>query len=116
MKKSIMKRWVKALRSGKYKKGKFGLRRGDTFCCLGVLCDLSKQSTWDKYGFYDNYDTVLPTSVQEWAGMQTDKGEIDARRNLVMLNDGNYKNGNQTQKPWSFKRIADYIEKNWEQL
>lgn len=47
MKQAIMKRWVKALRSRKYKQGR-GCLRGrnnhnvatNNFCCLGVLCDL----------------------------------------------------------------------------
>ncbi len=36
------KRWVEALRSGKYVQGRGGLRdnKNNTYCCLGVLCDL----------------------------------------------------------------------------
>ena len=47
MKQAIMTRWVKALRSGKYKQTREQLREADkedqptnAFCCLGVLCDL----------------------------------------------------------------------------
>lgn len=44
MKKSIKKKWVAALRSGKYKQGKRALVAGrgkaSTYCCLGVLCDI----------------------------------------------------------------------------
>ena len=35
------KKWVRALRSGKYKQGREWLRAGDTFCCLGVACELA---------------------------------------------------------------------------
>jgi hypothetical protein len=47
IKQAIMKRWVKALRSGKYRQTREQLRAADAegqptdgFCCLGVLCDL----------------------------------------------------------------------------
>lgn len=47
MKQAIMKRWVKALRSGKYRQTRGALRSrnkqnvaANNFCCLGVLCDL----------------------------------------------------------------------------
>ena len=44
MNKAYKEKWVKALRSGKYKQTKGQLVRecGDdkTYCCLGVLCDL----------------------------------------------------------------------------
>ena len=40
MKKEIADKWVEALRSGKYKQGKSALKKDDSFCCLGVLCDI----------------------------------------------------------------------------
>lgn len=45
MKQNIMKKWVKALRSGKYKQGYGTLKQYNGFeevyhCCLGVLCEL----------------------------------------------------------------------------
>lgn len=40
----IKKKWVKALRSGKYNQCDGQLRQGDTFCCLGVLCDLHRKA------------------------------------------------------------------------
>jgi hypothetical protein len=40
----IKQEWLAELRSGKYRQGKNALRRrgasGDTFCCLGVLCNI----------------------------------------------------------------------------
>jgi len=98
MKKNIMNKWVKALRSGKYKQcreklcsvdGKTG---EESFCCLGVLTDLYLQDrkrqkkgqgiesfrTYTKedmdhdFSFskweVDGEDGVLPPEVAKWAG------------------------------------------------
>lgn len=40
------KRWVKALRSGKYTQERGYLRTENGFCCLGVLCDIQKKGKW----------------------------------------------------------------------
>lgn len=42
-------KWVTALRSGEYTQGRGGLRINDTFCCLGVLCDLIDPTKWTSY-------------------------------------------------------------------
>lgn len=77
MKARIKKLWIKALRSGKYEQGKGALRVNDAFCCLGVLCDLHahafkkrwKKDSADGDYSYDGDDSVLPKSVQQWAGI-----------------------------------------------
>ena len=38
--------WIQKLKSGEYKQGKYYLRCGDEYCCLGVLCDLFDSSKW----------------------------------------------------------------------
>lgn len=43
----VMKRWIKALRSGEYKQGRGCLRTDNNeFCCLGVLCDVVNPNSW----------------------------------------------------------------------
>src|SRR6478752_3145258 len=44
MDKKLKAEWLAALRSGKYKQGQGGLHNpdGDTYCCLGVLCDVAR--------------------------------------------------------------------------
>lgn len=37
--------WVQALRSGRYVQTRNVLRDGNTFCCLGVLCNLYREAT-----------------------------------------------------------------------
>lgn len=41
-----VRKWIRALRSGKYAQGTSYLRRADKFCCLGVACDLVMPDAW----------------------------------------------------------------------
>lgn len=109
MKKSVMQKWVKALRSGKYKQGKHQLRDSDNnYCCLGVLCEISGKK-------YDGEDLFEPHEVASFAGFKdlgthylkkgykTRQGKAHS---LVELNDWGL----------SFKQIANIIEKNYKDL
>lgn len=60
----VKKRWLEALRSGKYSQGKGALRSPEGFCCLGVLCDALDPSQWDGCD-YDSEMLVLPAAVVE---------------------------------------------------
>lgn len=132
--------WLGALRSGKYKQARKALRAGpsildstgeennESFCCLGVLCDLAVQDgvlpvprkdgtgTWIYGGDFwdegeDRYDddgswAALPRRVQDWAGISGSDpviwAERDTYRNnsLAEINDAGA----------SFDLIADLIE------
>ncbi len=125
MKKDIAKKWIKALRSGKYKQGRDKLRtKNNEFCCLGVLCNLHAQAHPDfaarqrNPSSYDGNDATLGLNVRNWAGLKTtdgdfDRGEVDGAprdslsTSLIDLNDA---------EMWNFKRIATFIEKNWKAL
>lgn len=52
MNSELKKKWVEALRSGKYKQGKRVLKEKiagvEHYCCLGVLCDVDNKSLWEK--------------------------------------------------------------------
>lgn len=135
MKKDIAKLWTKALRSGKYKKGKFTLRNhDDSFCCLGVLCDLYNKEQKKKkkktlkvtklntmvdgkcYSYSGNTD-YLPAVVKNWAGLKTNKGELASLDDeysdyitLAALNDGDYGPAK------SFKQIAKIIDTKVDEL
>ena len=112
MKKSIANKWIKALRSGKYKQTTSVLRNLDGFCCLGVLCDISERGKWKRakggkvFVFNDWYDKTMPNEVIEWAGMNNGFGLLPDT-SLTDLNDHEGK---------SFDEIADVIEKNWNVL
>src|SRR4051812_19674656 len=89
----IKKQWVAALRSGEFKQGKAALRNGDTFCCLGVLCELHRRANggeWerneeDDFLYHDNR-SFLPEDVWEWAGL-VDNNPVVARTSLTGRND-----------------------------
>ena len=123
MKKSIMKKWVAALRSGKYTQARGQLRKTEGFCCLGVLCDLRPQTRWTKRlggrdklklrsGNNSRSISMLPNVVQKWAGMKSLGGKLPGaqlvtRGYLWQLNDIDKMN---------FNEIADVIEKEWKTL
>ena len=49
------KKWVAALRSGKFKQGKKQLKANNKFCCLGVACELFKDDVSGKWTTPDSY-------------------------------------------------------------
>ncbi len=67
MKADLRERWIEALNSGEYKQGKKGLRLANgSYCCLGVLCDISGLGEWDEGTSY--WDYTVP-GVGASAGM-----------------------------------------------
>jgi hypothetical protein len=115
MNKNIMKKWVKALRSGKYRKTSRKLCRitkngNKSWCCLGVLTDLYNKE--HKKHQVSVEGGLLPNKVEQWSGMCSWGGKLHyngASTALTNLNDC-------TKSKRSFSRMADIIEKNWEQL
>lgn len=55
------KKWVKALRSGKYEQTTGRLTRDGKYCCLGVACDVSGLGKWEYGGAFgaDLYRTKM---------------------------------------------------------
>lgn len=105
MKKEIAKKWVRALRSKKYRQAKGVLKTKTksgavSHCCLGVLCELYQQArkkvkkplleTDDFSARHADMDlpktnrvfefagdaTVLPPPVLRWAGVEDDTGSF----------------------------------------
>ncbi len=116
MKKEIANAWIAALRSGEYRQGKGVLRRNNSFCCLGVLCELARKENIVKGSIsigsdlyrYNDQVYLIPEKVRKWADLRDDTGERGKRKvSLATLNDSS---------KYSFKRIADVIEKEWETL
>lgn len=90
MDKKLKAKWVKALRSGKYKQGMQALYQEGSYCCLGVLSCIAtgkrgRAGAYSAKGGYDLADKVL--------------GDAKSQR-LQTMNDGGC----------TFTEIADYIE------
>ncbi len=133
MKKDIAEKWVAALRSGRYTQLQGYLGQGDTQrCCLGVLCDLMPdvevvEGTMEAGGMrltvrkYDGLDKVLPYTVREWAGLQ-DNSAVPYKKEIeeaaqVNIGEEFYENlAEANDRGVTFAEIADWIEKNYEQL
>jgi hypothetical protein len=101
-------KWVDALRSGKYQQAQGHLRNGDSFCCLGVACDISGIGTWTESGYsinhYGSYK-LLPKEVRNWLGLKDISGSYGATH-LAWEND----------QGKTFEQIADLIEANADEL
>lgn len=119
MDKNLKRRWIKALRSGKYPKGKEALhilgatRKEDTFCCLGVLAQLAvkdgiiepkldKESKVARYGTTDHDGTFLPAKICKWAGIP--------RHSLGKIDDPQYLLADQNDHCDSFEEVIPLIE------
>lgn len=106
MREDVKKLWVEALRSGKYQQGTGCLRMDDTFCCLGVLCDLHAKETggkWDDRNEYLDCSGILPSRVRDWAGL--DQRDPFAGDTIPLT-------GHNDRLLKTFPEIADLIEKH----
>jgi hypothetical protein len=117
--KTNIRKWVKALRSKKYKQGRLNLHNKDnTFCCLGVACELSVPGWWkltpdevEVSSWIHAQNQYLPTPVMKWLGLDSANPMVSEKmanmvseKSLTELND---------DLEYSFDEIADLIEKEW---
>jgi hypothetical protein len=109
MNKDVAKKWVDALRSGEYRQARAVLRDGDSFCCLGVLCDLYRLEhggEWKQYGAFMLPDgtSIRPSDVPnggkvaKWIGF---RHHVNASKYASLNDTGN-----------SFSGIASVIERD----
>src|ERR1700745_3372206 len=122
MKPELKKRWTDALRSGDYEQGSHALHKDNSFCCLGVSCEVFKEDlklevTYEvqesgtiRY-FYDGKSTFLPPKVVDLLEIR-DAGELKwpirsprgtSDRFLSVLNDHGL----------TFIEIADIIDEQF---
>ncbi len=82
MNKQVKKKWIKALKSGKYKQTKGHLKDETGHCCLGVLCDIyakERKKGFDTciytkdhvIGSEGRRDETLPVKIVQWAELET---------------------------------------------
>ncbi len=100
MKADLKRKWVEALRSGKYKQGFAELRGAHGFCCLGVLADIQGVDWKHSYPSASRSSELL---CDEYAGGLSARSQT----NLATMNDGD-----DGEVGMSFPEIADWIEEN----
>lgn len=113
------KKWVEALRSGKYKQTRRSLHDDNGFCCLGVACAVAVENgldlqvrQQDAYTLYNGNLNFLPHQVTEWLGL-TDGGgayedEAPNPANVYRPIPALYKLNDEMD--YNFEQIADVIE------
>lgn len=142
MRKEVMKKWVKALRSGKFKQGQgtlkqFNKKGQEQHCCLGVLCELynetmkkNKKKTLPEkvcdndrdfsYGYcrFGGKKEDLPKEVKDWSGIKNSLGRFEITKTdedgIEDYEVETLADLNDLGK--KFKTIANIIEKNYEVL
>lgn len=72
-------KWVDALESGEFEQCQYSLKKGDSYCCLGVACEIYRRETgkgkWEKDEFILNSNPIeffidnLPLAVRDWLGL-----------------------------------------------
>lgn len=94
-----VRKWVQALRSGKYPKidGSLADGRG-SFCALGVAAKLAGIPEEELI-----YESFLPSKAMDWLGVEAEDPIIGTRMSVASMND----------RDWSFAKIADRIEAYW---
>ena len=107
------KKWIEALESGDYTQARGYLRNGNSYCCLGVACDISGMGKWLKvndeegHNYYvyqmdevNHESSILPKEVADWLGIDKQGYFKDFSRSLLQVNDSQKKN---------FKQIASMV-------
>jgi hypothetical protein len=117
----VKKKWLAALRSGKYKQGKYTLRTEDNeFCCLGVLCEVARIE-----GVIPNPKHAIP-KYDDKVRWLYGRGSVDERRYGTLPSEvaawaelwDNPLLGEYSAADWndsqgrSFEEIADLVEEH----
>jgi hypothetical protein len=116
----VKNKWITALRSGEYKQTGGRLRKGDCYCCLGVLTDLYDKDIQNdyhkwyeedgRYGYASDGVTVeatLPESVMKWADLKECNPTVLEERMGQPVTSLAYLNDNEALH---FNQLADIIE------
>ena len=118
------RKWVEALRSGKYKQTSGSLHDDNGFCCLGVACEISGLGEWERDAIFGNQTDYrymgktgsLPAPVAAWLGLTSksptwDEGKWSESGNITDDMDDNLAVRN--DEGVTFAEIADIIERVW---
>ena len=99
MDKDFVKKWIEALRSGKYEQGKGKLFKDNFYCCLGVagICaQIPLSEMYDK-------DSFFYPKFKKYPDLPKELSESVLGNKLAIMNDCD---------EMSFNEIANYLEEN----
>lgn len=115
--------WIEALESGEFTQTTGVLRDDKGYCCLGVACEVAVRnniipevvvSTSEDHDravyLYEDHETVLPSSVVEWLGMDYNHPRVlvdDEERGVAALNDS---------REWTFPALAAALRNTYPHL
>lgn len=127
------KKWLEALRSGKYEQGRLFLKNlSGKYCCLGVACDISNNGKWLPGSNCYNFEESENGNIAENHLPSTTKLEYfsDEKSPYIVVDDLTLDDRNEIRKKfgnvdvitladlndsWSFlftfEEIANFIEK-----
>lgn len=117
-KQKMVAKWVKALRSGKYKQTTGRLQDGKGYCCLGVACAITipkskQEKTRNKLKGLDLSGQIhCPKLLKKIVDEFRYKTDAD----LIQLNDGKYiynSNFKGTVYKYTFDEIAELLEETF---
>lgn len=97
MTKTLKNKWIKALESGKYKKGRGALKLYNKYCCLGVLADICGLRIDNTIKLEEKEDLLCPAVLNK-IGLTNNE-----QRTLVVLNDNT---------PTFSMKVVPWIKKN----
>ena len=78
--------WIRALKSEKYPQGQYTLNNGESFCCLGVLCEVVEfKKTGDSSSgyLYGGSKDLLNTSQRRKIGLTKEGMNLLSRLNDI---------------------------------
>lgn len=99
----IKKKWLVALRSGKYSQCRGAFRKEDGFCCLGVLADVMQPDGWETNWLKRTEQGRIQHSSESFIYSGYFFEDKQTCWHLAALNDSAKK---------SFTEIADWVEEN----
>ena len=105
------KEWIAALRSGKYKQGRYYLNSDGCHCCLGVLCEVAIQNGEEIYSENDLEPKAFSRLGEEDVDESALTDGICELLEFPVFLHGVLVDMNDTELR-SFDDIADYLEKS----
>ena len=98
------KKWINALKSGKYEQGMSCLREGNSYCCLGVLCAITGNAKNRNMRWGFPIPGIIGETLDDTSGDPRPFMGLSVKMQLRLAEMNDHGS--------SFEEIAKYISKN----